>query len=116
MSSVCPFCLLPADRLLASNEHAVAILDGFPVSPGHTLIIPKRHIQSLFEASREEREALFDLVSEVRALLLTERSADGFNIGINDGTAAGQTVMHLHIHLIPPRSRSSTSSTASAKR
>lgn len=101
MSSACPFCLLPLDRLLASNEHAVAILDGFPVSLGHTLIIPKRHIQSLFEASREEREALLDLVSEVRTMLLTERTPDGFNIGINDGTAAGQTVMHLHIHLIP---------------
>lgn len=101
MSQTCPFCLLPPDRLLASNQHALAILDGFPVSPGHTLIIPKRHIASLFEATIEEREALFDLVSEVRNLLLKERNPDGFNIGINDGTAAGQTVMHLHIHLIP---------------
>ena len=52
MSSVCPFCLLPADRLLASNDHAVATLDGFPVSPGHTLIIPKRHIQSLLVVAK----------------------------------------------------------------
>lgn len=101
MSLICPFCSFSHDRLLASNQHALAILDGFPVSPGHALIIPKRHIASLFEATIEERDALFDLVSEVRELLITERSPDGFNVGINDGTAAGQTVMHLHIHLIP---------------
>lgn len=101
MSETCPFCLLPTVRMLASNQHALAILDGFPVSPGHTLIIPKRHIASLFEATIEERDALFDLAAEVRDLLIKERSPDGFSIGINDGAAAGQTVMHLHIHLIP---------------
>jgi diadenosine tetraphosphate (Ap4A) HIT family hydrolase len=79
----------------------VAIYDGYPVTPGHTLIIPRRHIASFFEATCEEQLAMLDLLAEMRWLLLSERSPDGFNIGINDGTAAGQTVMHLHIHLIP---------------
>ena len=121
MEIICPFCTINPTRILASNTHALAIMDGFPISPGHALIVPKRHVASLFEATREEREALFDLLEEERELLLNPaceggeanpsqppflkgRSVqlpDGFNIGINDGTAAGQTVMHLHIHLIP---------------
>ena len=111
-SNQCPFCTLDPSRIFATNDYAVAVLDGYPVSPGHTLIIPKRHIVSLFEASGEERTALFDLLAEVRERLLDplrspigkEGSSivpDGFNIGINDGVAAGQSVMHLHIHLIP---------------
>ena len=76
-------------------------MDGFPISPGHALIIPKRHIASLFDATREEREALFDLLEQVKTELQEKYNPNGFNIGINDGTAAGQTVMHLHIHLIP---------------
>lgn len=97
----CPFCALDPSSIVTSNAHAVVILDGFPISPGHTLIIPRRHISSLFEASEEEKAALFALVTEARELLLRDRQPDGFNIGINDGAAAGQTVMHLHIHLIP---------------
>ena len=97
----CPFCALLPSQGAAANAHAVAFPDGFPVSPGHTLIIPKRHIASLFEATEEERAALFDLLGVMRERLLLEQYPDGFNIGINDGEAAGQTVMHLHIHLIP---------------
>lgn len=97
----CPFCNLDPDRIILSNDYAVAIRDGFPVSEGHTLIIPKRHIASLFEATAEEQAALFDLLGQARQQLLDELKPDGFNIGINDGTAAGQTVMHLHMHLIP---------------
>jgi len=97
----CPFCALLPYQGAVANEHAVAFPDGFPISPGHTLIIPKRHIASLFEATEEERAALFDLLGVMRERLLLERNPDGFNIGINDGEAAGQTVMHLHIHLIP---------------
>jgi diadenosine tetraphosphate (Ap4A) HIT family hydrolase len=97
----CPFCDIGQDRIYAKNDLAVAVLDGFPVNPGHALIIPRRHIMSLFEATAEERAALFDLLEEARKKLLEERSPDGFNIGINDGAAAGQTVFHLHIHLIP---------------
>lgn len=84
-----------------ANNHAIAIYDGFPVTLSHSLIIPKRHITSFFEANKEEQAALLDLITEMRQLILDKRGPDGFNIGVNDGTAAGQTVMHLHIHLIP---------------
>ena len=96
----CIFCTA-ALTIIAENEFAIAVADGFPVSPGHTLIIPKRHIASLFEATEEERTALFDLLYAMRSRLQAELKPNGFNIGINDGAAAGQTVMHLHIHLIP---------------
>jgi len=99
--SACPFCTLDTSKALLANEHAFAFLDGFPVTPGHCLIVPRRHMVSFFEATKEEQAALFELVAQMRQLLLQERSPDGFNIGINDGRAAGQTVMHLHIHLIP---------------
>jgi diadenosine tetraphosphate (Ap4A) HIT family hydrolase len=77
------------------------IRDGFPISPGHTLIIPKRHVGSFFEISLEERDDLLDLLDQAQKVLDTELNPDGFNIGINDGPSAGQTVPHLHIHLIP---------------
>ena len=98
---ICPFCNPDKSRIILANDHAMAIYDGFPVTPGHSLIVPKRHIASFFEATREEQTAMLDLLAEMRQRLLAERNPDGFNIGINDGTAAGQTVMHLHIHLIP---------------
>ena len=97
----CPFCSLDSSRVIAANDHALAIYDGFPVSPGHCLIIPKRHIASFFEATKEEQAALLDLLEESRMIIIDEHSPDDFNVGINDGTTAGQTVMHLHIHLIP---------------
>jgi diadenosine tetraphosphate (Ap4A) HIT family hydrolase len=108
----CPFCNLDSSLVYAANGLAVAVLDAYPVSPGHTLIMPKRHFESLFEATEEERSALFDLLAEVRRRLLHSPQPpfgkegracvpDGFNIGINDGAVAGQTVFHLHIHLIP---------------
>ena len=106
--SGCPFCSPDDSKIILSNNHAIAICDGYPVTPGHTLIVPKRHIASLFEATLEEQAAMFDLLAETRQHLLNPSDKaeslpvpDGFNIGINDGTAAGQTVMHLHIHLIP---------------
>ncbi len=95
----CPFC--QKREVIVQNELAEAFYDGYPVSPGHMLIVPKRHIKSLFEATVEERTALWVLLSECKRILTEERQPDGFNIGINDGIAAGQTVMHLHIHLIP---------------
>ena len=73
----------------------------FPCNPGHTLVVPRRHFASWFDASAEERVALFRIVDEVRRSLDNERHPDGYNIGINVGEAAGQTVMHLHIHVIP---------------
>jgi diadenosine tetraphosphate (Ap4A) HIT family hydrolase len=97
----CPFCNLNETRQLFANGLAFVIADGFPVTRGHCLVVPKRHFRSLFEATPEERSALWELVEQTRQYLLNEYSPDGFNIGINDGPAAGQTVMHLHIHLIP---------------
>ena len=101
MDKSCPFCSLPSERIIDSNELALVIRDGFPVSKGHTLIIPKRHLGSWFDTSADERTALFALLDQAKMTLDHEFKPDSFNIGINDGAAAGQTVPHLHIHLIP---------------
>jgi len=82
----------------------LALLDGFPVSPGHVLIVPHRHIPSWFDATEQERAALFGAIEPVCELIKTRYGADGFNFGINSGAAAGQTVPHLHLHVIPRRS------------
>ena len=79
----------------------MVIRDGYPISPGHTLIIPKRHVGSFFELEPHEQSALLDLLRQAKAVVEREFSPNGYNIGINDGPAAGQTVPHLHIHLIP---------------
>ncbi|MDP3108675.1 HIT family protein [Hydrogenophaga sp.] len=97
----CPFCLLTSERIRGSNEHAVWIRDGYPVSPGHSLIIPRRHVGSFFELSPIERTGLLELLDEAKAVAQAEFNPAGFNIGINDGPAAGQTVAHVHVHLIP---------------
>ncbi|MCU0975538.1 MAG: HIT family protein [Steroidobacteraceae bacterium] len=101
MTSPCPFCALPAGRIIHARESAVVIRDGFPVSPGHSLVIPKRHVSSFFEVTDDERNDLLSLLAEARDDLERQFRPAGYNIGINDGAAAGQTVPHLHIHLIP---------------
>ena len=102
MSEVnCPFCMLPAERILILADEALVIRDAFPVSPGHTLVIPRRHIGSFFELSDAERTCMVELLARAKAELDLSFQPDGFNIGINDGAAAGQTVQHLHLHLIP---------------
>ena len=98
---LCSFCNLDKSRIILANDHAIAIYDGFSISPGHSLVVPRRHISSFFEATKEEQTAMLELLDKLRQLLLKDLIIDGFNIGINDGIAAGQTVMHLHIHLIP---------------
>jgi diadenosine tetraphosphate (Ap4A) HIT family hydrolase len=97
----CPFCSLPAARIIGENEYAMWFRDGYPVSPGHSLIVPKRHTGSFFTLSEQERLALLALLDQAKAAAEAELRPDGYNIGINDGPAAGQTVPHLHIHLIP---------------
>lgn len=97
----CVFCTLPTERIVSQNGLAIVIRDGFPVSPGHTLVIPRRHVASYFETTAEERAAMLALLESSKAELDNEFRPDGYNIGINDGQAAGQTVMHLHMHLIP---------------
>lgn len=101
MSKPCPFCTLPKERVIDSNHHGMVIRDGFPISPGHTLVIPNRHIGSFFELTPDERQSLLDLLDAAKLVLDSELKPDGYNIGINDGPSAGQTVPHLHIHLIP---------------
>ena len=97
----CPFCTLPASRIVKENNDALLIRDAYPVSPGHSLVIPRRHIGSWFEATAAERNAMFASIDEAKAMIDTELAPDSYNIGINDGPAAGQTVPHLHMHLIP---------------
>lgn len=97
-----PFLERPLSDWVASNSLAFAMRDAFPVSPGHTLVVPRRLVATWFEATREERAALLELVDEVRRQLEAGTpKPDGYNIGINVGEAAGQTVMHLHVHVIP---------------
>jgi diadenosine tetraphosphate (Ap4A) HIT family hydrolase len=97
----CPFCHLDPRRILAEDELVVVYKDGFPVSQGHTVIIPRRHVATLFEASEAEQAALLKAVAQAKAILDKHYQPDGYNIGINHGQAGGQTVPHLHIHLIP---------------
>ncbi len=95
----CPFCH-PDRPVLQENDHARAIEDGYPVSRGHALILPKRHVKSYFELDQEEQAACWQLVNELREQLTAQYQPAGLNIGINDGQAAGQTIFHAHIHLI----------------
>ena len=100
-NKICAFCHLPPSRIIDSNQTGMVLRDGFPISPGHTLISPKRHIGSFFETTPDERNELLSLLDRAQKNLQTEFNPDAFNIGINDGAAAGQTIPHLHIHLIP---------------
>lgn len=132
----CPFCDPAGRELVAENELAVAFRDAYPVNPGHTLIVPRRHVATWFDATREEQLAILELADRVKAQLDAEgvrssgtggqglgigepttapampapsprppipgpRVPDGYNLGLNCGPAAGQTVMHLHMHVIP---------------
>ena len=105
MSINCPFCGIEnttdPDQLIAFDDLSVCIADRFPVSNGHVLILPKRHVSSFFDINKQERASLFDLLDVAKAKIDNLYSPDSYNIGINDGTAAGQTIPHLHIHLIP---------------
>lgn len=99
MNAGCPFC--EPEELLFENELAFAIYDRYPVSPGHILVIPKRHFSDIFEATPDELQALAELVRRVREFAYTEYAPDGYNIGINRGRTAGQSIMHVHVHFIP---------------
>lgn len=98
----CPFChLRPTIELLCETATALAFLDGYPVSKGHTLIIPKRHVASYFELTNHEQQALWAVTNHCKELLQKRFNPDGFNVGINVGEAAGQSIFHVHIHIIP---------------
>ena len=100
-SKICPFCTLPAERIVSETQFALVIRYGFPISPGHTQVIPKRHVGSFFELTSEEQKEMFELLKQSKEELDKEFQPDAYNIGINDGAAAGQTVPHVHMHLIP---------------
>ena len=103
----CPFCKIwesngsHSFKVLVVGEHCVSVLDQYPVSEGHCLVIPKRHVGSIDELSDVELKDLYTVLHQSKTLLIETYLPDGFNIGINEGEAAGQTVPHLHIHLIP---------------
>lgn len=103
----CLFCnkdfLFKKDNVIHQSEKWIAILDGFPITEGHTLIIPLRHVSSFFELTEEEYLELYSFMKEVKELLYKKYNTTVFNIGINDGEDSGQTIFHLHIHLIPRR-------------
>ena len=100
----CLFCTLPEERIIDENELAVAILDGYPVTDGHTLIIPRRHIENYFDLHQPEKNAIDQLMHQCRtSLMAKDKNIDGFNVGANEGLSAGQTVFHVHLHLIPRR-------------
>ena len=103
-STGCPFCELPPKRIVSENELALAFRDGFPVTEHHTLIIPKRHVSDYFDLFQPERNAMQLLMEEQRSLILSiDPTVTAFNVGINAGAEAGQTVFHCHMHLIPRR-------------
>lgn len=101
MPSSCPFCSPPPERIFRDSAEILALWDAHPVSPGHALIIPRRHIPDWFAASDAERAALTAAIDDVRREIERHHRPDGYNIGINVGEAAGQTVFHLHVHVIP---------------
>ena len=102
--SGCIFCELQADRVIASNALALAIRDNYPVTELHTLVIPKRHAATFFDLFEPERRAINQLLDEVRTdIMKKDALVSGFNIGMNSGETAGQTIDHAHVHLIPRR-------------
>lgn len=96
----CPFCNLEREKIL-ETEMSFAFYDGFPVNEGHALIIPKRHTANYFDLSLEEQKDCIDLLNRVKGIVQEKYNPAGFNVGININEAAGQTVPHVHIHLIP---------------
>ncbi len=96
-----PFLAGPASEHLAAKDLAFAIRDGFPVSPGHTLVITRPLVRTWFDATTEEQAAVMALVLEVKRQRDESHRPDGYNVGFNAGEAAGQTVPHLHVHVIP---------------
>ncbi len=101
----CPFCniekAIDESRIIYQDSTWIAILDNYPVSEGHTLLIPKRHCKTYFDLNFIELESVGVTIGVIKRLLDTKYKPDGYNIGINCGETAGQTVMHCHIHIIP---------------
>ena len=101
MTAGSPFFDVPPSEHIAGNRSAFAIYDRFPVSAGHALVISRRLIADWWQATPDERADMFELVDRVKEILDAERAPAGYNVGFNAGHAAGQTVSHLHMHVIP---------------
>lgn len=98
----CVFCeSVSADRIIYEDSTWIAILDGFPVSKGHTILIPKRHCETFFDLNDVENGTVIATINVVKTILDTKYSPNGYNIGVNCGKSAGQTIPHCHIHIIP---------------
>ena len=97
----CIFCDLDDKDIVIENDLIRAIYDRYPVNEGHMLIIPERHFSSFFSATEEEVAAIYEIMHQVKDHLDEKYQPDGYNVGINIGRAAGQTIMHLHVHVIP---------------
>lgn len=97
----CVFCKLPADRIQAANDLALAFSDAFPVSAGHTLVIPRRQVANFFDLTEDEVVAVYRLLRLMRDRLEQSHEPRGFNVGANIGEIAGQSIGHAHIHIIP---------------
>jgi diadenosine tetraphosphate (Ap4A) HIT family hydrolase len=99
---MCVFCkIVSYKNHIAENSHAVAFPDAFPLSPGHTLIVPRRHVTGYFTLAEEEQASLWELVPQVRTSIERTHAPVGYNLGVNSGIAAGQTIDHIHLHVIP---------------
>lgn len=99
----CPFCDVAESDRVIETELLVGFFDRFPVSPGHLLLVTRRHVETWFDATRDEQAALIASIDDAVAVIESHlgRAPDGYNVGFNCGQAAGQTVMHLHLHVIP---------------
>ncbi len=97
----CPFCHLAGRKILFANKYASAFYDEYPVSPGHLLIVPKRHVASFFSLTLDERHAIDELIIKAKDFLDIKYHPDGYNLGVNVNASAGQSVMHVHVHVIP---------------
>ena len=103
-NNTCLFCAIPKERIILEYDLAYAVRDGFPVTPLHSLVIPKRHVIDYFGLTKEELLCCYDMLHELRTGILAEdKKVEGFNVGMNVGEAGGQSIFHCHIHLIPRR-------------
>jgi diadenosine tetraphosphate (Ap4A) HIT family hydrolase len=100
-ASACIFCQADPARIVWSSSLVIAIRDGFPVSPGHALVVPRRHVSAWCDLTADEKSDVLAGIDAVRERIASEFAPDGYNVGFNDGAAAGQTVMHFHMHVIP---------------
>lgn len=100
--SACPFCKAIAEgKLLLDGGAVVAIADAYPISKGHALVVPRRHEADFFALSREEQSDMIALVNQVKRLLDARHQPQGYNLGVNAGVVAGQTMGHAHMHVVP---------------